>query len=120
LSLTMPINKPLEDGELLAAIDLGSNSFHMVVARYTLGQLRVVDRLRETVRMASGLSARGDLSGDAMSRALECLGRMGQRLRGLPHNRVRAIATNTVRQLRSPASFLIPGETALGHRIEVV
>lgn len=116
----MPINKPLEDGELLAAIDLGSNSFHMVVARYTLGQLRVVDRLRETVRMASGLSARGDLSADAMSRALECLGRMGQRLRGLPHNRVRAIATNTVRQLRSPASFLIPGETALGHRIEVV
>ena len=116
----MPINKPLEDGELLAAIDLGSNSFHMVVARYTLGQLRVVDRLRETVRMASGLSARGDLSGDAMSRALECLGRMGQRLRGLSHNRVRAIATNTVRQLRSPASFLIPGETALGHRIEVV
>ncbi|MBK9496203.1 MAG: exopolyphosphatase [Aquimonas sp.] len=120
MPLNLTTNKTLEDGELLAAIDLGSNSFHMVLARYTLGQLRVVDRLRETVRMASGLSARGDLSAEAMSRALECLERMGQRLRGMPHNRVRAIATNTVRQLRSPASFLIPGETALGHRIEVV
>ena len=48
----------LQDGDLLAAIDLGSNSFHMVIARYTLGQLRVIDRLRETVRMADGPMAR--------------------------------------------------------------
>ena len=52
----------LRDGELLAAVDLGSNSFHMVVARYVLGQLRVVDRLRETVRMAEGLDGKGGLS----------------------------------------------------------
>jgi hypothetical protein len=49
----------LQDGDLLAAIDLGSNSFHMVIARYTLGQLRVIDRLRETVRMADGLDGKG-------------------------------------------------------------
>src|SRR3546814_4720089 len=47
---------PLQDGDMLAAIDLGSNSFHMVVARYTLGQLRTVDRVRETVRLAEGLA----------------------------------------------------------------
>lgn len=46
---------PLQDGESLAAIDIGSNSFHMVVARNVLGQLRVIDRLRETVRLADGL-----------------------------------------------------------------
>ena len=110
----------LAEGELLAAVDLGSNSFHMIVARHTLGQLRVVDRLREPVRMASGLTERGELTTEALWRALECLERMGQRLRNLPSKRVRAIATNTVRQLRNPQSFLIPGQTALGHRIEVV
>jgi exopolyphosphatase/guanosine-5'-triphosphate,3'-diphosphate pyrophosphatase len=110
----------LKEDELLAAVDLGSNSFHMIVARHTLGQLRVVDRLREQVRMGSGLTARGELTQEAMWRSLECLERMGQRLRTIPSNRVRAIATNTVRQLRNPQSFLIPGQTALGHRIEVV
>jgi len=48
---------PINDGDLVAAVDLGSNSFHMVVARYLLGQLRVIDRLRETVRLAEGLDA---------------------------------------------------------------
>ena len=110
----------LQDGDLLAAIDLGSNSFHMVIARYTLGQLRVVDRLRETVRMADGLDGKGGLSAEARQRALECLARFGQRIRGIPTVRVRALATNTVRQLRSPQAFLMPAETALGHAIEVV
>ena len=110
----------LQDGDLLAAIDLGSNSFHMVIARYTLGQLRVIDRLRETVRMADGLDGKGGLSAEARQRALECLARFGQRIRNVPPHRVRALATNTVRQLRSPQAFLMPAETALGHAIEVV
>jgi exopolyphosphatase/guanosine-5'-triphosphate,3'-diphosphate pyrophosphatase len=110
----------LKEGELLAAVDLGSNSFHMVVARQLLGQLRVVDRLRETVRLANGLDPEGGLSGEAVGRALDCLSRLGQRVRTLPKNRVRAVATNTVRQLRHPQGFLVPAETALGHRIDVV
>ena len=111
---------PLQDGDLLAAIDLGSNSFHMVVARYVLGQLRTVDRLREMVRLAEGLDGGGGLRPDVRSRALECLARFGQRLRDIPSQRVRAIATNTVRQLAQPETFLVPAETALGHAIEVV
>jgi len=110
----------LQDGELLAAIDLGSNSFHMIIARYVLGQLRVVDRLRETVRMADGLDGKGGLSGEARERALECLARFGHRIREVPPHRVRALATNTVRQLRSPQTFLAPAEATLGHPIEVV
>jgi exopolyphosphatase / guanosine-5'-triphosphate,3'-diphosphate pyrophosphatase len=110
----------LRDGELLAAIDLGSNSFHMVVARYVLGQLRIVDKLREMVRLGEGLDGRGGLSGPPLQRALDCLQRFGQRVATLPPNRVRAIATNTVRQLRNPQIFLLPAETALGHGIEVV
>lgn len=111
---------PLQDGDLLAAVDLGSNSFHMVVARYVLGQLRVVDRLREQVRMAEGLDRQGGLSHDVRQRALECLARFGQRIRDIPPQRVRALATNTVRRLAAPQGFLVPAESALGHAIEVV
>jgi exopolyphosphatase/guanosine-5'-triphosphate,3'-diphosphate pyrophosphatase len=110
----------LNDGDLLAALDLGSNSFHMVVARHTLGQLRIVDRLRETVRMAEGLDGKGGLDPVVRLRALECLSRFGQRIGDIPPQRVRAVATNTVRALASPQAFLVPAETALGHAIEVV
>ena len=112
--------QPLKDGDLLAAVDLGSNSFHMVVARYVVGQLRIVDRIKETVRLAEGLDGRGGLNPDVMPRALECLARFGQRLRAIPPHRVRAIATNTVRALSNPQLFLMPAETALGHGIDVV
>ncbi|MGO1068446.1 exopolyphosphatase [Lysobacter sp. CA199] len=111
---------PLQDGDLLAAVDLGSNSFHMVVARYVLGQLRTVDRLRETVRMAEGLDRKGGLAPEVRQRALDCLSRFGQRIRDVPPQRVRAIATNTVRRLAAPQAFLMPAESALGHAIEVV
>lgn len=111
---------PLQDGDMLAAIDLGSNSFHMVVARYTLGQLRTVDRLRETVRLAEGLDGKGGLSLEVRQRALQCLSRFGQRIRDIPPQRVRAVATNTVRALSAPQAFLVPAETALGHAIEVI
>ena len=65
-----PSSSPVKDGDQIAAVDLGSNSFHMVVARYSQGQLRVIDRLRETVRMADGLDGRGGLSEEAHLRAL--------------------------------------------------
>ncbi|MFC7301457.1 exopolyphosphatase [Cognatiluteimonas weifangensis] len=111
---------PLQDGDLLAAIDLGSNSFHMVVARYVLGQLRIVDRLREMVRLAEGLDGQGRLTPAVRQRALACLSRFGQRLHDIPPQRVRAVATNTVRALAAPQAFLVPAETALGHAIEVI
>ena len=118
----MPIEQasPLKDGDLLAAIDIGSNSFHMVVARFVLGQLRIVDRIKETVRLAEGLDGVGGLKQDSIERALECLSRFGQRIRTIPPQHVRAIATNTVRALKNPQVFLLPAERALGHGIEVV
>ncbi|GAB2504821.1 Ppx/GppA phosphatase family protein [Arenimonas alkanexedens] len=112
--------QPLKDGDLLAAVDLGSNSFHMVVARYLQGQLRIVDRIKETVRLAEGLDGQGGLNPDVMPRALDCLARFGQRIDTIPAHLVRAIATNTVRSLRIPQAFLMPAETALGHGIEIV
>jgi exopolyphosphatase / guanosine-5'-triphosphate,3'-diphosphate pyrophosphatase len=113
-------NSEIRNGELLAAVDLGSNSFHLVVARYEHGELRVIDRLRDSVRLAAGLRPDGSLDDTRRDRALACLARFGQRLRVLPHERVRAVATNTVRRLTSPGTFLGPAEHALGHPIEVV
>jgi len=115
-----PSRPQVQDGDTLAAIDLGSNSFHMILAQHMLGQLRVVDRLRETVRMADGLDGQGGLSAEAHQRALDCLARFGQRLRGVPRLHVRALATNSVRQLRDPQAFLAEAEAVLGHPVGVV
>ena len=111
---------PLRDGEMLAALDLGSNSFHMVVAQMVLGQLRVVDRLRESVRMAEGLDGFGGLAPEVRDRALACLSRFGQRVADIPPHRIRAVATNTVRALRAPEAFLVPAETTSGTSVHLV
>ncbi|MEP6483004.1 MAG: exopolyphosphatase [Rudaea sp.] len=104
----------------MAAVDLGSNSFHLVVARYEHGEPRVIDRLRDSVRLAAGLRADGSLDDSRRDKALASLARFGQRLRTLPPERVRAVATNTVRRLSAPATFLGAAEQELGHPIEVV
>ena len=106
--------------EQLAAIDLGSNSFHLVIGKVVDGHLDVVDRLREPVRLAAGLDEHKRLRRDAIERALACLGRFGQRLRGIAGNAVRAVGTNTLRSARNGEAFRREAERALGHSIEVI
>lgn len=106
--------------EVIAAVDLGSNSFHMIVGELRHGQLAIIDRLRETVRLAEGLSAKGDLSAAARSRALDCLSRFGERLRDMRAGSVRAAGTSTIRRVREDSKFLASAEAALGHPIEVI
>ncbi len=105
----------------LAAVDLGSNSFHLIVAQMSDGRLQVIDRLRETVRLAAGLDPRSkQLAEEDMARCLTCLERFGERLRGLPGNAVRAVGTNTLRSARNGDAFRRRAEAALGHRVEVI
>lgn len=106
--------------EVIAAVDLGSNSFHMVVARHTYGQLTIVDKLRETVRLASGLDEQGRLSREVTDRALVCLQRFGQRLRDMKAETVRVVGTSTFRQARRKGVFLDRAREALGHPIEII
>jgi exopolyphosphatase / guanosine-5'-triphosphate,3'-diphosphate pyrophosphatase len=106
--------------ETVAAVDLGSNSFHMIVARIAGGDLQVIDRLKEMVRLGEGLTDDRDLRPEVADRALACLERFGQRLRGMPPGSVRAVGTNTLRQLRPEALFLEQAELALGHPIDVI
>lgn len=113
-------NARIRDGDLLASVDLGSNSFHLLVARCEHGEPRPIDHLRENIRMAAGLKADGSLDPARRDAALQCLARFGQRLASVPPEQVRAVATNTVRKLRAPLPFLRQAERALGHVIEVV
>jgi exopolyphosphatase/guanosine-5'-triphosphate,3'-diphosphate pyrophosphatase len=104
----------------LAALDLGSNSFHLIVARQQNGRLQVIDRLKEMVRLAGGIDANGNLSQAAMERALAALSRIAQRLRPLHEDNVRVVGTNTLRRARNAREFVVRAEAVLGHRIEVV
>ncbi len=106
--------------QMIAALDLGSTSFHMVVARLENGQPQVVDRLRERVFLAAGLNKKGRLTGRARKRALTCLRLFGQRVQSLPADAVRAVGTNTLRRARNAEQFLEQAEATLGHPIEVI
>ncbi len=103
-----------------AALDLGSNSFHMIVAHVKDGRLHVLDRLQEMVRLAGGLDARDRLMPAARARALACLARFGQRLRGFPPGSVRVVGTNTLRRMYNAGDFLASAERVLGHSIEII
>ena len=106
--------------EIIAAVDLGSNSFHMIVGELRHGQLAILDRIRETVRLAEGLSPSGDLRDDARERAIACLLRFGERLRDMHAGNVRAAGTSTIRRAREDSTFMSEAEAALGHPIEVI
>lgn len=106
--------------DVIAAVDLGSNSFHMVVARYSHGQLIILDRLREMVRLAAGLDETGRLDRSAIETALACLERFGQRLRDMRAESVRVVGTNTLRRAKRKGAFLDRARAALGHPIEII
>ncbi|SCY34718.1 Ppx/GppA phosphatase [Nitrosospira sp. Nl5] len=104
----------------LAAVDLGSNSFRLQVARVVGKQIYPLDSLREMVRLAAGLSADERLDEDSQERALDCLKRFGERLRGFPPHSVRAVGTNSLRVAKNASAFLKKAEAAIGFPIEII
>jgi len=107
--------------ETVAAIDLGSNSFHMIVARLEeSGTLSVIDRLQESVRLGGGLDDKGNISKSAQKRAFECLETFAQRIRDLPQSAVRVAGTNTLRVAKNSRSFVEHAEEILNHPIEII
>ena len=105
----------------LAGVDLGSNSFRLEIAQLSgPGRYRRVDYLKETVRLGGGLDANGMLGEDAAQRGLSCLRRFAARLEGFAPGRVRAVATQTLREARNRDNFLLRAREALGFPIEVI
>lgn len=106
--------------ELVAAVDLGSNSFRLIIGRVEGDQIYPIDNLKEPVRLAAGLGPDKVLDPASRQRGVEALRRFNERLRGLPPEAVRAVATNTMRVAKNAPEFLIEAEEALGFPIEVI
>lgn len=106
--------------ELIAAVDLGSNSFRLQIGRVLDGQIYPLDALKEPVRLASGLGADRRLDQHTQERALAALARFGERLRSFAPPNVRAVATNTLRVARNAEQFLPQAERALGFPIDII
>jgi len=103
-----------------AAIDLGSNSFHMVVAESEGGSIRIIDGLRVPVRLAAGLDSEKRLNKQTRATALDALGQFAERLRGVPKKQVRVVGTNTLRRARESDQFMHEAQAILGKRIEII
>ncbi|PIE22515.1 MAG: exopolyphosphatase [Planctomycetota bacterium] len=122
--MSRPEQSPLipdRRSEHFAAIDLGSNSFHMIVERRVgVDRFEVLDRIKEPVRLAEGLSRGKGLSPEAERRALDCLIRFGERVRGFAEHSVRAVGTSALRRAKQADLFLAEAQRVLGHGIEIV
>ena len=92
--------------EIYAALDLGSNSFHLLIARFEQNKLIVLDAHKDMVRFAAGLDDDGVLSEQAQLTALDSLRKMAERLRGIPRGHIRVVGTNTLRTATNAAAFL--------------
>jgi len=110
----------MHNGTLLAAVDLGSNSFRLEIGRYEHGHVQRVEYLKETVRQGNGLDENRNLTPDAMQRGWDCLARFGERLAGFSRTQVRAVATQTLREARNREEFIVRGSQVLGYPIDVV
>ncbi|MCM0614264.1 exopolyphosphatase [Marinobacter sediminum] len=106
--------------EALAAIDIGSNSFHMVVARLVHGEIRTLEKMGEKVQLGAGLDQFNRLTEEAQERALACLRKFAQRLNGMPPESVQIVGTNALRVARNASEFIARAEEVLGYPVEII
>ncbi|WP_269619937.1 exopolyphosphatase [Zhongshania sp. BJYM1] len=109
-----------QNSDSYAALDLGSNSFHLLIASFQDNKLRVIDRHKDMVRLAAGLDDDGRLSDVAQDRALESLAKMADRLRGVPRRQIRIVGTNTLRAAVNASEFMAKAESVLGLPINII
>lgn len=110
----------MQNGTLLAAVDLGSNSFRLEIGRVDHGQIHRTEYLKEVVRQGNGLDSSRNLTPEAMQRGWDALARFGERLAGFKRSQVRAVATQTLREARNRDEFLLRARTVLGFGIDVI
>ena len=102
-----------------AAVDLGSNSFHMIICRVNKDTVETIDRVKDMTQIASGMK-NGTITVDAQERAISCLSRFADRLGHIPDTQVRAVGTKSLRSAKNAKEFLIAAEKALGHPIAII
>ncbi|MCG3733379.1 guanosine-5'-triphosphate,3'-diphosphate diphosphatase [Vibrio cincinnatiensis] len=105
---------------LYAAIDLGSNSFHMLVVRHIDGSVQTMAKIKRKVRLAAGLDEHNVLSQEAMQRGWDCLSLFAERLQDIPAQHIRIVGTATLRTATNAEQFLVKANAILGYPIEVI
>lgn len=108
------------DNDLFAIIDLGSNSFHLLIARFLQGRLHPVQRIRRKVQLASGLDGNNHLSEQSIKRGLACIAIFADRVKHFNPAHVKAVATATLRLAENRDEFIHRAQRVLGHQIEVI
>ncbi len=109
-----------QDAPIVAAVDLGSNSFHLTLAKVQHNNLNIIGRLKEKVRLAEGLDEHNYLDQASQLRGLKCLQQFKQRLHDLPATQVKAVGTFTLRKAKNAREFLLKAQEVLGYPIEVI
>ncbi|KAA8996472.1 exopolyphosphatase [Affinibrenneria salicis] len=110
----------LSSSSLYAAIDLGSNSFHMLVVREIAGSIQTITRIKRKVRLAAGLDRHNRLSQEAMQRGWQCLQLFSERLQDIPPGQVRIVATATLRLATNADEFLQQAQQILGQPVQII
>ncbi len=116
----MPTSTPSSALPLYAVIDLGSNSFHMLITRLVANSVQVVDKVKRKVRLASGLDDNNMLNQQAMARGWECLSFFAEQLQDIPAQNIKIVATATLRLAQNRQQFIDIAEHILGHKIELI
>jgi exopolyphosphatase/guanosine-5'-triphosphate,3'-diphosphate pyrophosphatase len=110
----------LSSTSLYAAIDLGSNSFHMLVVREVAGSIQTLTRIKRKVRLAAGLNSDNALSIDAMERGWQCLRLFAERLQDIPHAQIRVVATATLRLAGNAGDVIAKAQEILGCPVQII
>jgi len=118
--MTQSYEKIPADKSLLAAIDLGSNSFRLEIGRLDSGHIQRVEYLKEPVRQGGDLDEDRNLTTESIDRGIRCLARFGERLQDFDPSHVRAVATQTLREANNRDVFLKLAKKALGFDVEVI
>ena len=114
------LNETTQKGDYYAAIDLGSNSFHMVVVHVVNGNVQIIGKVKQKVRLAAGLDENNTLDNDSMERGWQCLQSFADRLQDIPIANVKAVATATLRLATNAQTFIEKAEDILGIKLAVI
>ncbi|EPQ7200366.1 guanosine-5'-triphosphate,3'-diphosphate diphosphatase [Providencia stuartii] len=110
----------LKSSSLYAAIDLGSNSFHMLIVREVAGSIQIISRVKRKVRLAAGLDGNNMLSEQAMERGWQCLRLFSEHLQDIPSAQIRVVATATLRLAKNADVFVQKASEILGNTVKVI
>ena len=114
------VTVPSQEDQLYAAVDLGSNSFHLVIVRVTAGSVHIIGKVKQKVRLAAGLDDDMVLDKTAMERGWSCLETFAERLQDIPLSNIKVVGTATLRLAKNAQVFIQKAESILNHKLDVI